>query len=289
MIKVFILLLFISINLLYAKEELVIKYPLSSINTERDNYKLSVIKFILDNANIKYKIESTPEVYSQSRAIKELKKGNEINLFWMGTSEKIEKELIPIRFPLYRGLVGHRIFIINKNDQIIFNNVNKLSHLQKHLGAQGIGWSDIELLESSGLKQHVTKYENIFNMINRGGRVSYFSRSINEIFSEVEIRKERLSNLTIEKNIVLVYPFAMFLFVSPKHKELADILSHSFKKAYDDGSFQKFFYSHPIIKDSIKKSNIENRININIENPFLTKETSKIDNKYWHANFYKEE
>ena len=288
MLKIIISILFITISFMQAQEKILIKYPLTSMNTERDTFKLSVLRFVLDNAHIKYNIQSTSNIYSQSRAVKELKKGEEINLFWMGTSKEVEEELIPIRYPLYRGLVGHRIFIINKKDQILFDNIKTLEQLQKLKGAQGIGWSDIALLEASGLKQHVTKYENIFNMINRGGRIDYFSRGINEIYSEIELRKERLSKLRVEKNIVLTYPFAMFFFVSPKHKKLAQILNYSFKKAYDDKVFEDFFYNHPTIKDSIKKSNLDNRIRIDIKNPFLSKETSNISNKYWHSEFSKE-
>ena len=288
MLKIIISILFIFLTSVQASEKISIKYPLTSINTERDEFKLSVLKLILDNANIKYNIESSTNIYSQARAVKELKKGKEINLFWMGTSKEVEEELIPIRFPLYRGLVGHRVFIINKNDQMLFNNIKTLEQLQKLKGAQGIGWSDIALLEASGLNQYVTKYENIFNMINKGGRVDYFSRGINEIYSEISLRKEKLSNLTVEKNIVLTYPFAMFFFVSPKDKNLAEVLNASFRKAYEDRVFEKFFYTHPIIKKSIEKSNLNNRIRIDIKNPFLSEETLNIDNRYWHSKFNKE-
>lgn len=278
-------LFFLSVCFLFGNEKLIINYPLTSLKEQRDSYQISVVKFLLDSANVNYEIRKSKKIYSQARAIRELKKGNDINLFWMGTSPQMEKELIPIRFPLYRGLIGHRVFIINKNDQVLFNGINSLNHLQKFVGVQGIGWSDIAILEGAGLKQHAAKYENIFSMINNGGRVSYFSRSINEAYSEVLARKNSLDNLVVEKNIALVYPFAMFLFVSPKDKKLAEVLNKSFEKTYADGSFEEFFYSHPMIKESLKISNLKQRIRIEIPNPFLTVETSNINKKYWHGKF----
>ncbi len=273
----------------HAQEKVIINYPLTSNKAQRDNYHLSLLKFLLEKVNIDYTIKPTKTIYTQARAIKELKKGDKVNIFWMGTSPQLETELIPIRFPMYRGLVGHRIFIINKNDQKMFNHVKNLVQLQKFKGIQGIGWSDVAILESAGLKQHTAKYENIFKMINRGGRVGYFSRSINEAYEEIEVRDTQLKNLTVEKNIVLVYPFAMFFFVSPKHEYLAKKLNEAFLKSYKDGSFLEFFYKHPKIKLSIEKSKLNNRKRIEIPNPFLTPQTANINSNYWHGKFIKEQ
>lgn len=279
---------FLSLSVLFGSEKIIINYPLTSSIVERDAYQVSVVKFLLEKANVDYEIRHSKKIYSQARAMRELKKGKDLNLFWVGTSPQLEEEFIPVRFPLYRGLIGHRVFIINKNDQVLFNNVDSLERLQKFIGVQGIGWSDIAILEASGLHQHTAKYENIFNMINNGGRVSYFSRSINEAYSEVSMRNKTLTGLAVEKNIVLVYPFAMFLFVSPNDEKLAKILNDSFEKAYADGSFEKFFYNHPIIKESIDISKLDERIRIEIPNPFLTVKTSEIDKKYWHGKFTKD-
>lgn len=261
-----------------------IKLPITSKYAERDAYKIGLLKLVLQKAKRKYKITISSTEYTQARILNALKKGdNKINLYWMGTSTKIEKDLLPIRFPIYRGLLGHRIFIINKGDQAKFDNVNILGDLQKYKGSQGIGWSDIEILEHSGLKQHTTKYESIFKMINRGGRIDYFSRGVSEAFVEVEARKDKLPNLAVEKKVLLVYPFAMFFFTNRSNKELARVLEDGFREAYKDGSFNKYFYNHPDIKKIFKEANIENRIRIEIPNPLLTPETIAIPNKYWHG------
>lgn len=282
--NIIILLLFISISLL-AKDTLIVKYPLTSTNSDRDSYQLDLIKFLLEKSQKPYIIKPSKEIYTQAKIIRELKSGEEINIYWMGTSPQLEEEFATLRYPIYRGLLGHRVFIINKNDQKIFNNITTLGELQKFKGAQGIGWSDIAILEASGLEQHSTKYENIFKMIHRGGRVSYFSRGLNEAFSEVKHRKNQLKNITVEKNIVLVYPFAMFLFVTPQNKKLYNGLQKGFELSYKDGSFVKFFYNHPKIKQSIKESNLNQRTRIEIPNPFLTPKTADIDSDFWHGKF----
>jgi hypothetical protein len=258
-----------------------INYP-SRENSVDSLYQIALLKFILNKANVPYELTAR-NGFSGARTLAELKSGKNINLYWMGTSELMEKELTPIRYPLFRGLLGHRIFIINKKEQAKFDKVKNLQDLKKLKGAQGIGWSDIAILENAGLKQYATGYENIFKMLNSGGRIAYFSRGLSEAFSEVDARKKTFSNLKVEDNILLVYPLAMFFFVNPNDKPLIAALNKGFKLAYADGSFEEFFYNHPIIKASLKNAHLNKRIKIKIENPFLTNETKNIDKKYWHT------
>jgi hypothetical protein len=200
----------------------------------------------------------------------------------MGTSEYLEKELRPIRFPLHRELLGYRIFIIHKDQQKKSSHIKRLADLQKLQGAQGRSWSDNEILNKAGLNQTQTKHEHIFHMINAGDRVDYFSRGIVEAFSEVESHIEELPNLVIESEVLLVYPFSQFFFTNPSNKELAEALERGFEKAYQDGSFLEFFSNHPRIKSVFEKSNIKNRIRIYIENPLLSKKTANIPAQYFH-------
>jgi len=260
--------------------EIVVKYPRTSNEVSRYKFQIDMLAFILDKANVKYKFQPTKKIYTQARILKELKNGK-LDISWMGTSPKMEKEFITIYYPLYRGLLGHRIFIINKKKQKIFNNVNSLKDLQKLTGIQGIGWSDIKILEYSGLKQKTAKYENIFAIVNKG-RVDYFSRGLNEAYVEVEARKNKYKNITVEKHVVLIYPFAMFFFVSPKNPELAKLINKGFKKAYEDGSFVKWFYNYPDIKKSLNQAHLDKRVKIKIPNPFITDKVKNIDKRYWH-------
>ena len=274
------LMILIWVGSTYAVE---IKLPITSEYTERDAYQIDLLKFVLERTGVEYKLTTSPVMRTQSRIIVDLMNDSDlINLYWMGTSAKLEEDLLPIRFPVYRGLLGYRVFIIHKNKRAKFDNVKALSDIQKYIGAQEQGWTDIEILENSGLKTYVTAYENIFRMLN-ADRLDYFSRGVGEAFVEVDVRKEGLQNLEVEEKILLVYPFAMFFFVNHSNRELAKILENGFRKSYDDGTFNKFFYNHPYIKKIFKQANIDNRIRIDIPNPFVTKKTIDIPDKYWHG------
>lgn len=281
-ILVFLWFVFPSISIASTVE---IKLPITSQNNQRDTFQIGMLKLLLEKAGVDYKITLASEVYSQARIIHELKTGSgRINLYWMGTSDELEKDLRPIRFPVYRGLLGYRVFIINKQDQSRFDTVKSLKDLQKFIGIQGIGWTDIAILENSGLRQLTSGYTNIFKMVNSGNRVDYFSRGISEGYVEVNSLQNKYPDLTVEKKVLLVYPFAMFFFTNSKNTALAEILEKGFDKAYQDGSFLRFFYNHPHIKEMFKQTDMRHRIRIDIPNPFLPPKTMAIPKQYWHGS-----
>lgn len=238
----------------------------------------------MDKSEKNYQIHISKTLYTQPRIIHSLRQDTDINLYWMGTSAYLEKELRPIRFPLHRGLLGYRIFIIHKDHQIKFSTVKKLADLQNFQGVQGQSWSDNEILNKAGLNQTQIQYEHIFHMINAGDRFDYFSRGIVEAFSEVDSHIKELPNLAIESEVLLVYPFSQFFFTNPSNEELAEALERGFEKAYQDGSFLDFFLNHPRILSVFEKVNIENRIRIDIPNPQSTQETADIPAQYFHSN-----
>ena len=276
LLYVFILSIFLLTNL----SGITIVIPKTSNNVERDSYEIGLLKLILEKSGEPYTITKTKMIYTQSRIIKSLENNNKITIYWMGTSAQMEKKLLPIRVPLAFGILGYRVFIIHKNDLSKFDTIKDLADLQKRKGGQGRGWIDNEILEYSGLKQHQNSYENIFKMINVGNRIDYFSRGLNEAFAEVKSCEENLSNLAVEKKILLIYPFAQFFFINTRNKKLEKILYKGIKKSIEDKSFLEYFYNHEKIKIMFKEANLKNRIRIEIPNPLLSPKTKKALEQY---------
>lgn len=142
---------------------------------------------------------------------------------------------------------------------------------------------DTQVLEASGLKQEERLYDNIFANLNLGSRY-YFPRGMTEIFSELIDKNTKFPNLTAEKNIVLEYKSAVFFFINPSNKALESVLTSGFINAYEDESYNQFFYNHPLIKSSFEQARLETRTRIEIPNPFLGAETEAIPSAYWHQD-----
>jgi len=265
-----------------ASDLIEIRIPKTSDHITRDEYEIGLLKLLLGKVPGNYKITKSSTAYTQLHIIHELHRGSTlINLHWAGTSPDLESNLIPIYFPIYRGLMGYRVFVISKDKKNVFEKVNNLDDLSRLEGAQGMGWSDKQLLEVSGLKQYSANYEYIFSMIDKG-RIDYFSRGIMEAYSEVAARKSALSNLIVDENILLFYPFATYFFVNRNNPELATLLSSAFVRAYEDGSFLNYFNNHPKIRNALELLNNDNRLIINIPNPFLTQQTKNLPARYWY-------
>jgi hypothetical protein len=85
----------------------------------------------------------------------------------------------------------------------------------------------------------------------------------------------------VEKKILIVYPFAMYFYVSPKYPELAKKMQKSFQQLVDSGKFDKFFYNNIYIKKAIRDANLSKRLRFDIPNNYLSEETKKLPPKYW--------
>ena len=261
--------------------EFLINISKTSVNENRDVFELDLLKFLLQKSGVTSKFIFTKPM-SQERVSEELKKGT-LDIYWMGTSNKLETGLIPIRFPIYRGLLGYRIFIINKKNINKFKKIKNLNDLQQLVGIQDRGWNDIPILTHSGLKPIEAPYKSIYKMLDAGRNIDYFSRGMTEAYNELEGEIKKLPNLMVEENILLTYKYPLFYFISPHNKVLSNTLHKAFKQSFDDGSFFRFFNSHKVIINALKKVNLSSRVKINILNPFLSKETEQLGELYWYS------
>ena len=190
---------------------------------------------------------------------------------WGGTTRELEERLHPIRYPLFKGLLGHRIFVIRQGDQHLFDQIETLEQLRQIKLGQGRVWSDTQILEAAGMRVVKTNaYENLFPMLE-GGRFDAFPRGASEPWVEL-VQWENL-NLTVEKKLAIVYPMPAYFFVSKDNITLARDIEIGFEKAIKDGSFDKIFFADTEIQKVLSLANLANRRLFRINNPFLSPKT----------------
>lgn len=234
-------------------------------------YAVKMIQLALKHIDKKYKLVVTKEPYSQVKIMEEVTNGN-LEAFWNSSNADKETKFAPVRICLYKGLLGNRIFIINKNNQSKFDNIKTMEDLKKITIGQGKTWADTKILESNGLNVvKANKYESLFLMVE-GGRFDAFSRGVHEPFGELASHAH-LKDLTVEKNLMLVYRMPFYLFVSPNNKTLAKDLEAGLNAAIADGSFDEVFFGDPSVQDVMAKADMKNRRSFFLDNPTLSKET----------------
>lgn len=242
-------------------------------------YSVKMIQLALQHIDKKYKLVVTKEPYSQVKIMEEVANGN-LDLFWNSSDSQKEETFTPIRICLYKGLLGNRIFIINKANQSKFDQVKTLDDLKKLTIGQGKSWADTKILKANGFKLVTTnKYESLFFMVE-GGRFDAFSRGVHEPFGELEAHPQ-LKDLTVEKHLMLVYRMPFYLFVNKQNKALAKDLEAGLNAAIADGSFDQTFFGDPSVQDVLAKADMKNRRSFFLENPTLHKDTPLDRKELW--------
>lgn len=236
----------------------------------------AVLNLALSKSGREYRIETIrrPPV-PVPRNIKFVQDGR-YDVAWMHTSEKREEVLHAIRFPLYRGLCGWRLFFVRDGD-VRFSALTSKSMLQSLAAGQGEYWPDVKILRSNQFTVKVAyARDNLFDMLN-SERIDYFPRGIFEI--GYERPEAEMHGLTIDMHAALVYPTAFYLFVRKNDTALIDALNNGFLQSVEDGSYQALFYSY--FGDAIKEARLESRRILRLANPLLPDTTPLASDALW--------
>lgn len=251
--------------------------PPESATDERGAYPIALLELALSKAGIDYRLQPAKVSMQQGRALKQLEDGTDIDVFWSMTSKQRERDLLPIRIPIDKGLLGWRIFLINKKSRAQFDQVRTLEQLKHFVAGQGHDWPDTEILLANGLRVNSSfSYDSLFKML-QSGRFDYFPRSIEEIWGEEKSHPDM--EMEIESNIVLQYPAAKYFFVNKRNTPLASALEAGLRAAIRDGSFDQLFdkYNGALIQ----RARLQSRTLLKLNNPLLPDETPLQQKALW--------
>ncbi len=250
----------------------------NSVDDSLGKYSFGLVKLALERSDYTWDFEIVEGEISQARVI-EMVDGGKLDVMWAATNQEMEERLEPIRIPLYKGLLGHRIFLIEASGQPKFDAVRSLEDLRSLSMGQGTTWADTGILRHNGLKVvTANKYDSLFYMVE-GGRFDAYPRGVQEPWSEMAARPQL--PLTVEKRLMLVYKMPFYLFVSKDNSLLKNELYKGLRAMIADGTFHEYFITDPTVQDVVDKSNIKNRISFHLSNPTLPVKTPVDDASLW--------
>lgn len=227
-----------------------------------------------------YVLQASKVGMSEARYMSDIKRTDRsINVVWSSTSVQKEKDYLPLRIPLRKGLLGYRIALIAQDSQARIDKVKTLDDLKKLQLGQGTGWGDVQLYESNGLSVQTGQYENLFKM-TAGGRFDLFPRGISEVFVEHETHHANNPQLAIEQNLLIYYPWPYYFFFNLQDLALRDRVEAGIRIMMKDGSFDALFKKHNGVW--IDRANLKHRRVIRLANPMLPKETPLADKALWY-------
>jgi ABC-type amino acid transport substrate-binding protein len=262
-------------NSVYSRE---LNIAHSADTTTYGNYPKELLALALSYSATDYSLKSAASVIPYERSVNRVGAGK-LDVIWTDASSRNEKRMLPIHIPIFKGLLGYRIFIINKGSQSKFD----LIHSEKNLKSLRLGqvafWADSQILELNGYSvKKVQRYDDVLPMLV-SKRFDAFPRGIFEPW--VEIENNQQFDLEVEKTLMLKYPMPMYYYVNENQKELADDIEQGLERVIANGEFDKFFYANKQIQNILEKSNFENRRVFELKNPSLPQSTPLKRSELW--------
>lgn len=233
-------------------------------------YMLEVLRLALTKSGHQYELRQASTVMVQSRAISELAANTgSVDVIWTMTNLEREAQLLPVRIPVDRGLIGWRVALIQSQQPGLLSQVKDLAGLARLRAGQMHDWPDTDILRGNGLAvEPSSTYEGLFKQLATQ-RIDYFPRSVMEVRNELKAHESLPIN--IDQTIMLRYPAAFYFFVSPKRPQLAADLTKGLEAALADGSFLKLFRQHLLpLLDGLQ---LDKRRVIELKNPGLPPQT----------------
>lgn len=224
----------------HAATPLRVIYPLpESRRDARADYPLELLRLALDRSGVPYRLEPSTVPMQQARSMQQLADGQDLDILWTVATRARERDLLPIRIPIDRGLIGWRVLLIRNGEQARMGTVDVLPGLADLWAGQGHDWPDLQILRANGLKVVASPtYEGLFGML-RDQHIDYFPRAATEAVRELD--RHPGMGLAIERHLLLHYPSALYYFVRPGNRLLADAVTHGLERAIADGSMDALF------------------------------------------------
>lgn len=245
----------------------------------RAEYPVALLTLALDKTGVTYELAPSDRILLQGKALRQLRENREVNVVWSMTDKQREKDLLPIRIPIAKGLIGLRVFVINQRQKSAFSGLDSAQDMLKLSAIQGEEWPDTKILQSNGfnvvtIKEYEAGYDSLSH--NRG---DFFPRSVIEVLTELR-ENGRDPAIQLEQNYALYYPSAMYFFVNRGNPILARLIETGLRKAIEDGSFDALFMSHH--QETLETLNIPSRRVFRLENPLLPDKTPISDKALWY-------
>ena len=241
----------------------VVYYPRpESGPSEPARYGQKLLEEVLKRAGGNYRVERYLVRMHQVRAIEHLKSGEGIDVLNTMTSIAREQDMLPIRIPIDKGLIGWRLMLIRQSQAATFGAVTSLDDLKKLTAGQGKDWPDTQVLNAGGLRVYGTSdYTSLFKLLENG-RIDYFPRGVTEAWADLALHPH---NLMVEPTIALRYPTAIYFFVRKGNTRLAADISAGLEKMIADGSFEKLFQEY--YGATIRRARFKDRRIFELPNP----------------------
>lgn len=244
-------------------------------------YPLKLLDLALSKAGVDVQLVPSNTFMTQARSLKELNKPDGIDVLWTMTSKERENDALAVPIPIYKGLIGWRIFLTGLKPRYDSSQPITLEDLKTLDLIQGHDWPDTKVLLKNGFNVKTsTSFSGLFQMLALE-RADLFPRSVIEVWDE--LNGDLGAQLALEHHTIISYPAASYFFTANSNQGLARLIQKGLEIAIRDGSFDELFYQY--FEGFIARARISERTHYRLDNPLLSPETPLENKSLW---FYPE-
>jgi hypothetical protein len=242
----------------------------------RGHYPIELLKLALARSGEAYLAKPSKHELGQYRTLRHVQMDRDLDVVWTFTSTARERELLPVRIPIDRGLLGWRLLLINGAEQDKFRQLSA-EQLKQLRSGQGHDWPDLPVLLHNGFNVvPSSSYSGLFAMLKRH-RIDYFPRSATEIWPEQAQHSQ--DGIVVDQHWALHYPAPLYFFVSHDKPQLALAIEKGLRAALEDGSMKQLFLQH--FSDAITQAALNRRQVVQLTNNDLPPATPLDEPQLW--------
>jgi hypothetical protein len=196
----------------------------------------------------------------QKRSIKQLESGEYYDVLWSANSPERNVKLDYVPFPLFKGLLGKRGFVIRPDRLTEFSGISDVEALKKFRICQGRGWPDTQILRRNGFEvTEVTYFDDMLKMVELN-RCDAITLSVLEGPEEILGLKENPNKLIFWSDVILSYDLVMNFYLPKSRKKLTKRIYDGLLILDESGEFEQIMQTQKLTHETIKMLNQEERI-----------------------------
>ena len=182
-------------------------YPRHSEGRNPEPYVVELLQLALARSGGDYRLEPSAQPMPQSRAQLRLEQDDPgLQVMWAQSRDDLEETLLPIRIPIYRGLIGWRIPLVSAANKDILASARTLDDLRRLRFGQRQDWADtpIPARQRPGGEDQPELREPVPHARCRSLRG--LPREVVVIDGELEDASRAGLHLAIDQHVALHYP-----------------------------------------------------------------------------------
>ncbi|MFY8016647.1 MAG: hypothetical protein ACOVN9_00925 [Inhella sp.] len=216
--------------------------PAWFISSERPFFQRELLELALAKAGGTWRVEVL-STQTWQRQVREMRDGHaEVAPLPALDAAYAEFNIRRVDFPLRRGLLGLRRFVVRTDRVVEFESVRDLADLQQRFRmGYGQDWVDRREMQRLGFQMATETGTSALYEALRSGKVDFLSRGLHEVRNEQGPFFGPQPSLTVLPKLAMFYPLDDCFYVAASRDDLHQAIERGLQRAWADGSYRRLF------------------------------------------------